>query len=307
MKNNRPFVSIVIPSRNRPKRLQQCLAAITGLDYPRDKFEVIVVDDGSSSQLDPIVGLFSEKIKLFLLKQDHAGPAAARNRGVQQAKGEFIIFTDDDCMASSDWLTSLVGFLAKKPDSMIGGEILNALPGNLFSSASQALVSYLYFYYNKNFRAAHCFTANNMALSKKCFLAVGGFDQEWGLAAAEDREFCDRWLFSGYQMTYAPEAVIYHAHSMSLFGFWDQHFNYGRGAHFFHRTRNCRNQDPMKIEPLSFYLNLIRYPFLRFKKVKAVSISGLIVLAQAANIVGFFWEQFKSKTVLKINFPGIFL
>jgi len=297
MKNNKPFVSIIIPSHNRPKCLQQCLAAITELDYARDKFEVIVVDDGSSTQLDPIVDLFSAKINLHLLKQEHAGPARARNRGVKQAKGEFLAFTDDDCRPTPGWLATLMDFLAIKPDSMIGGEILNALPGNSFSSASQALVSYLYFYYNKNSKEAHFFTANNIALSKKCFLAVGGFDQEWGIAAAEDREFCDRWLLSGYQMTYAPEAVIYHAHPMSLTGFWDQQFNYGRGAHFFHRTRNRRNQEPMKFEPLSFYLNLIRYPFLRFKKVKAVSISGLIVLAQAANIVGFFWEQFKSKTV----------
>ncbi len=297
MKNNKPFVSIIIPSHNRPKCLQQCLAAITELDYARDKFEVIVVDDGSSTQLDPIVDLFSAKINLHLLKQEHAGPARARNRGVKQAKGEFLVFTDDDCRPTPGWLETLMNFLAIKPDSMIGGEILNALPGNSFSSASQALVSYLYFYYNKNSKEAHFFTANNIALSKKCFLAVGGFDQEWRIAAAEDREFCDRWLLSGYQMTYAPEAVIYHAHPMSLTGFWDQQFNYGRGAHFFHRTRNRRNQEPMKFEPLSFYLNLIRYPFLRFKKVKAVSISGLIVLAQAANIVGFFWEQFKSKTV----------
>ncbi len=297
MKNNKPFVSIIIPSHNRPKCLQQCLAAITELDYARHKFEVIVVDDGGSTQLDPIVDLFSAKINLHLLKQEHAGPARARNRGVKQAKGEFLVFTDDDCRPTPGWLATLTNFLSIKPDSMIGGEILNAVPGNLFSSASQALVSYLYFYYNKNSKEAHFFTANNIALSKKCFLAVGGFDQEWGIAAAEDREFCDRWLLSGYQMTYAPEAVIYHAHPMSLTGFWDQQFNYGRGAHFFHRTRNRRNQEPTKFEPLSFYLNLIRYPFLRFKKVKAVSISGLMVLAQAANIVGFFWEQFKSKTV----------
>ena len=297
MKNNKPFVSIIIPSHNRPKCLQQCLAAITELDYARDKFEVIVVDDGSSTQLDPIVDLFSAKINLHLLKQEHAGPARARNRGVKQAKGEFLAFTDDDCRPTPGWLATLMHFLAIKPDSMIGGKILNALPGNSFSSASQALVSYLYFYYNKNSKEAHFFTANNIALSKKCFLAVGGFDQEWGIAAAEDREFCDRWLLSGYQMTYAPEAVIYHAHPMSLTGFWDQQFNYGRGAHFFHRTRNRRNQEPMKFEPLSFYLNLIRYPFLRFKKLKAASSSGLIVLAQAANVLGFFWEQFKSKTV----------
>jgi len=295
MKNKEPLVSIIIPTRNRPEGLQQCLAAIAGLDYPRDKFEVIVVDDGSSTQLYSVVELFSEKINLFLLKQDHAGPAAARNRGVQQAKGKFLVFTDDDCRPTPGWLAALTDFLSRKPNFMVGGEILNGLPQNLFSSASQTLVSYLYSYYNKNSGGAHFFTANNIALSKKCFLAVGGFDHEWGIAAAEDREFCDRWLLNGYKMTYAPEAVIYHTHSMSLTGFWDQHFNYGRGAHFFHRARNRHNQDPMKIEPLSFYLNLLRFPFLRFKKLKAASISGLIVLAQAANVLGFFWEQFSQK------------
>ena len=195
-----------------------------------------------------------------------------------------------------DWLTGLIGFLTKKPDSMVGGEVINGLPGNLFSSASQVLISSLYSYYNKNPDRAHFFTANNIALSKKCFLAVGGFDHKWGMAAAEDREFCDRWLLQGYQMTYAPEAVIYHVHSMSLFGFWDQHFNYGRGAYYFHQARYRREKGHMKIEPLSFYLNLIRYPFLRFKKIKAAFISGLIVLAQAANVVGFFWEQVSKKT-----------
>ncbi len=147
MKNKEPLVSIIIPTRNRPEGLQQCLAAIAGLDYPRDKFEVIVVDDGSSTQLYSVVELFSEKINLFLLKQDHAGPAAARNRGVQQAKGKFLVFTDDDCRPTPGWLAALTDFLSKKPNSMVGGEILNGLPKNLFSSASQTLVSYLYSYY----------------------------------------------------------------------------------------------------------------------------------------------------------------
>jgi len=292
MKNKEPFVSIIIPTRNRPERLQQCLAAITELDYARDKFEVIVVDDGSSTQLDPIVDLFSAKINLLLLKQEHAGPAGARNRGVKQAKGEFLVFTDDDCRPTPGWLATLTNSLSIKPDSMVGGEIINGLQKNFFSSASQVLVSFLYSYYNKNPDGAHFFTSNNIALSKKYFLGIGGFDHQWGRAAAEDREFCDRWLLNGYQMTYAPEAVIYHVHDMSLTGFWHQHFKYGRGAYYFHQARNRRYQDPVKIETLSFYLNLICYPFLRFKKIKAVFISGLIVLAQAANVVGFFWEQF---------------
>jgi len=138
----------------------------------------------------------------------------------------------------------------------------------LFSSASQVLISSLYSCYNQNPDRAHFFTANNIALSKKCFLAVGGFDHQWGRAAAEDREFCDRWLSKGYQMIYIPEAVIFHVHAMSLIGFWNQHFNYGRGAYYFHQVRFQRKQGKLKIEPLSFYLNLIQYPFSEFGRLR---------------------------------------
>ena len=81
------------------------------------------------------------------------------------------------------------------------------------------------------------FRANNLALPEDRFRAIGGFDTIFPLAASEDREFCDRWLHHGFQMTYAPEAVVYHARALTFRSFWRQHFKYGRGAFHFHQVR----------------------------------------------------------------------
>jgi GT2 family glycosyltransferase len=93
---------------------------------------------------------------------------------------------------------------ARTPDHMLGGRALNALPDNLFSTTSQLMTDAVYAYYNDDPRQAHFFTTNNLALPADRFRAIGGFDTTFPLAASEDREFCDRWLHHGYQMTYAP-------------------------------------------------------------------------------------------------------
>jgi GT2 family glycosyltransferase len=78
----------------------------------------------------------------------------------------------------------------------------------------------VYAYYNDDPHQAHFFTTNNLALPAERFRAIGGFDTTFPLAASEDREFCDRWLHHGYQMTYSPEVVVYHAHVLTLRTFW---------------------------------------------------------------------------------------
>ena len=93
----RPFFSIVIPTYHRPQQLAACLQTLTHLDYPRDRFEVIVVDDGGEISLDGVLALFKEVLCITLLRQPHAGPAGARNVGAATAKGDFIAFTADDC------------------------------------------------------------------------------------------------------------------------------------------------------------------------------------------------------------------
>src|SRR4051794_19726519 len=107
MQSALPFFSVIIPTRDRPEQLVACLRSLGALAYPRDRFEVIVVDDGSTTALEPIVGRSRGELHLALLKQSNAGPAAARNTGAAHAKGEFLAFIDDDCSPASDWLQAL--------------------------------------------------------------------------------------------------------------------------------------------------------------------------------------------------------
>ena len=106
-RNPCPFFSIIIPTYQRPAQLEQCLLAITRLDYPVTQFEVVVVDDGSREHPEKIVAPFAARLSVTLLKADHNGPAAARNIGAARAKGEFLVFTDDDCLPLTNWLQIL--------------------------------------------------------------------------------------------------------------------------------------------------------------------------------------------------------
>jgi GT2 family glycosyltransferase len=285
-----PFFSIVIPTYNRPQRLKACLDALSALDYPRDRFEVVIVDDGSPTPMDTVVAPYESKLAITLIRQNNSGPATARNVGAQRAKGDWIAFTDDDCMPSADWLSGFAAQLVRSPQAMIGGRSLNALPQNLYSSASQALIDYLYSYYSDPQKQMF-FASNNIAMSRAQYLAVGGFDTAFPLAAGEDRELCDRWQQKGFPLVYAPAVTLRHAHDLSLKSFWRQHFGYGRGAFCFHQLRAKRNEDPIQVEPLKFYSELLTYPLSRKDVQRPVVVSTLFFLSQVATVLGFFWER----------------
>ena len=286
-----PFISIVIPTYNRPDKLAECLESLTKLEYPRDSYEVIVVDDGSKMSLESVVENFNNQIEITLLKQPNAGPATARNTGAKQAKGEFLAFTDDDCKPAPDWLNKIAACFAKKPDCLIGGKTINILSENPFSTASQELINYLYSYYNRDPEQATFFASNNIAISKQRFHEIGGFDTTNPRAAAEDREFCDRWLQYGNQMIYVPEVNVYHAHKLTLSSYWKQHFFYGRGAFCFHQVRAKRAHREIKVEPISFYFNLLKYPLSQPKVKPKLLLSALLFISQVAGVAGFFWER----------------
>jgi len=97
---------------------------------------VIVVDDGGETSLEALVARFRDQLGVTLLRQSHAGPAAARNTGAARAAGEFLAFTDDDCPPATDWLKTLAGRFAKDSDCVVGGRTINALPDNPYSKAS---------------------------------------------------------------------------------------------------------------------------------------------------------------------------
>ncbi|MCD4718185.1 MAG: glycosyltransferase [Desulfobacterales bacterium] len=290
MDHDKPLFSIIIPTYSRPRQLTSCLCSIVRMDYPVDRFEVIVVDDGSEKSPEAIVRSFREHIDITLLSESHAGPAAARNTGAARAKGAYLAFTDDDCAPELDWLQNLTARFSKTSDCAIGGRTVNALPDNSFSTTSQLLVDYLHSYYNIDFNRAHFLTSNNLAMPADRFHAIGGFDHNFFHAGGEDRDICEVWLHHGYRMLYAPEIIVRHTHKLTLASFWKQHLNYGRGAFRFHQKRFQRVHKSIRLEPLSFYMNLLRYPFSLSYGRRTLLLMALFVLSQVANAVGFVYE-----------------
>ncbi len=296
MSSNKPYFSIIIPTYNRPGQLQECLQAISCLDYPRDCHEVIVVDDGGKTSLESVISRFYEEFNFTLITQENGGPAAARNAGATKAKGEFLAFTDDDCKPDPGWLEILSMRFTSTPDVAIGGRTLNSLTDNLYSTAAHMLIEYLYEYFNRDHEKAQFFASNNLALPAEKFHQLGGFNTAFPLAAGEDREFCDHWLHRGNPLAYVPEAIVYHTHSLTFRSFWRMQFNYGRGALYFHHVRTQRNQKSIRVEPLKFYLDLMRYPLSKPSDHPAPILAALLAVSQVANAAGFFLEHVRRIT-----------
>ena len=289
MKQEQPFFSIIIPTLNRSAQLATCLQSLACLNYPPNRFEVIVVDDGGQTRPESLVDSFCNQIDIVLIPQPHGGPAMARNTGAQKAKGEFLAFTDDDCIPTANWLQALSARFSGTRNVMIGGKTINTLPINLYSTATQLLIDYLYQYYNLYPDDAHFLTTNNLAMPADLFRSVCGFDTTFPLAAGEDREFCARWLQHGYQMTYAPEVLVYHTHVFNFRTYWRKHFTYGRGAYRYHQVRAQRGFGPFRPDP-KFYMRLILNPFIQKQRKRTLRVTVLLMISQVANGLGFLWE-----------------
>src|SRR5262245_32282371 len=117
--------SVVVPTYNRPAQLARCLGALAALDYPRERFEVIVVDDGGTCDVKAVVDPFREQLNMTLVQQRNAGPAAARNAGVAAARNDLLAFTDDDCAPHREWLRQLAPPLTVDSGVLVGGECIN--------------------------------------------------------------------------------------------------------------------------------------------------------------------------------------
>jgi GT2 family glycosyltransferase len=282
-------LSIIIPTYNRPEQLAACLGALCRQDYSLERFEVIVVDDGSNVPVDPMAWRYAKTLDIKIERISNGGPAAARNHGARIARGRFLAFTDDDCAPSAGWLAALAKTLNTNPEVLTGGKIQNALSENTHSVASQLILDFIYDYYALCSRPFRFFASNNMALASEFFQEVGGFNPHF--RTSEDRDLCDRWEDTGRQLVYVPEALVYHSNELNFRSFWQQHLGYGRGAFRFYQAHQHRHPNESSIVP-SFYLALARrLPALIMRQNRhRLLLTSLMVLWQMANTAGFLQE-----------------
>ena len=127
MNSTRLFVSVVIPTYKRQKQLHNCLRSLSLQTYPKESFEVIVVNDGDLEESPKSEPNLFGITNLSIYSKEHEGPASARNYGVKMAKGELVAFTDDDCIPNEDWIERIVAKYELGNCPVIGGKTLNLL------------------------------------------------------------------------------------------------------------------------------------------------------------------------------------
>lgn len=291
-RTDRPLFSVIVPTRNRIDQLTECLGSLAAQDYPADRYEVVIVDDGGEQPAQQAADRFSDRLTLRIISCQHGGPGLARNAGIRAAAGEYVAFTDDDCIATTGWLSAYADALEEHPAALLSGPIRNGLDGNIYAATSQVLVDYLYRYYNREPGRARFLTSNNLAASRDRLLEVGGFDPIFVRAAGEDRELSSRWAHLGRPAWVVPDAIIVHRHVMGFGGFMRQHFSYGRGALYFRIREAERGHTHVKVEPPAFYTDMLRAPASCASGLTAVAMSGLLMVSQAANALGYFREKY---------------
>lgn len=284
---NNPFFSIIIPTFDRHEALAACVQAIMNLDYPQERFEVIIVDDGSPVPIQPFDQNLQDGASITFLRQINTGPASARNTGAGHAKGDILAFTDDDCMPTPQWLRELARSFKDSPLGLVGGRTVNGLIDNLYTTASQMIVEEAYTFFLSRDSELRFFASNNMAVPARLFHQIGGFDSSF--RTSEDRDFCDRWLRQGHPLVYAPQAIVFHHHHLTMTTFIRQHFYYGCGAYRFHRARAKRGSRMLKPD-LQFYLSVCRRAIFSPSSKKLLRMAGLLGLWQIANLAGFLWQ-----------------
>lgn len=290
MTADRPRFSVIVPTFGRPERLACCLQSIDAMHYPRDRFEVIVADDGSPEPVEPAARAAGVAAHLIVLRQPNAGSGAARNLAARAATGDYLAFTADDCTPRPDWLDRFAAAFARDgwDQRLLGGHIDHALPGNICSTASHLLIDYLGRVFNHDPQRPTFFTPNNMAVHTRSFLDAGGFDATIG-PTGEDREFCARWLRQGRAMGLVSDAAVSHAHPLTLAGFIRQQYAYGVGSARFRK----RLPTPIAAvpEPLAFYAHLVAHPLRAERGARAAALAGLMIISQLANAAGVLRES----------------
>lgn len=208
-------VSVIVPAYNAAATLGDCLAAVNAQTPPRARYEVIVVDDGSSDA----TGAIAQQHGARVVRQDNAGQAAARNRGVQEAQGAIVAFTDADCAPAPQWLAELIAPLA---DSAISGSKGAYRTRQRSLAARFAQIEYEERYARMSgVRYIDFVDTYSAAYRRDVFIENGGFDASFpGDSSGEDQEFSFRLCERGHKLVFAPAAIVYHRHPPTVAAYY---------------------------------------------------------------------------------------
>ncbi|MCZ7602517.1 MAG: glycosyltransferase [Melioribacteraceae bacterium] len=245
--------SVIVPTYNRSNEINELLNSLVNQTLDDSLFEVIIVDDGSTDNTDKVVNnvIDNSSINLRFLKQDHKGPGEARNLGMKEANGEYLLFIDSDCIADENWLTAYKIALEEKKLKPAGfGGPDKVLP--TFSPVQKAIDYSMTSFittggirgHSKKGISKYYPRSFNMGVRKDVYEKIGGMGK---LRHGQDIEFSHRILSTGESVIKVDNAVVYHKRRMSIKKFFRQVFNWGVAR------INLYKIDKGMLEPVHFF------------------------------------------------------
>jgi len=256
-----PYCTIIVLNYQGEKIIQATLESLAQLSYPKDRFEVIVVDNNSHDKSKEVINVFLKELSLTtnhcslvtLFLDKNLGFAGGNNEGIHQAVGEYVILLNNDCAVEKNWLTELVKVAEKNEKIFAVGSKVYLLQTNRIQNAGILMFEDGYgrdvgavvkghtqdyaedvgqFNREKETYAA-CAVA---VLYRKSILDTIGLLDDSFFMYYEDVELSERARMNGYKIMYAPKAIVHHEHATSS-GEWSPFFIYhselGRLLHVF--------------------------------------------------------------------------
>ncbi|OGX08190.1 MAG: hypothetical protein A2Z88_03355 [Omnitrophica WOR_2 bacterium GWA2_47_8] len=213
-------VSIIVPAYNCSKTIKETLRAL--VEQPDHPLEIIVVDDGSTDTTSEIIKAFPQVKYIY---QNNAGPASARNRGAKESKGEFLFFTDSDCIPEENWVSkALENF--KTPDiAVVAGSYSIANESELLANCIHQEIRYRHQKLMPKFPKS--FGSYNFCVRRKVFEKVGGFDQNYRFASGEDNDLSYKITKAGYRIFFDPSLIVKHFHTSVLEKYLREQYRHG--------------------------------------------------------------------------------
>lgn len=217
-----PFVSIIVPVYNGALVIEKNIQSLLDQDYPKDRYEIIIVDNGSSDMTRELV----KKYPVILLQENEIQTSyAARNKGIMRAQGSIIAFTDADCGVQPDWISQAVRYFTETNADMVGGNIkfnFSKKPG-----ASEYLDSIINLHNESSILEKGAAKTANVFVKKELFEQIGMFqsDQKSG----EDIGWTGRTSRAGFKIVYSNKAVVNHP-ARNFSELIEKHIRVGMGS-----------------------------------------------------------------------------
>ena len=210
--------AVVIPVRNRADQLEKCLESLCKQEFAEGQWEVLVCDDGSTTDISEMVNRFRDSLPgLRLLRQPALGPAAARNLGFRSSSAAIFVCMDSDVTCGPDFFRRLVEALKLHPEWIAAEAAIRPVEGDEGPLWDAPVCGH----------GGRYHTAA-MAYRRDALIEAGGLDEKFHLAACEDVELAVRLLQQG-PIGFVPEAIVFHPRrrvTLSRSWFWRQHWPY---------------------------------------------------------------------------------